>query len=162
MPTIQTAKIATSTALMAASFTLSACGGDAAGPSQEGGTYINTGWGGTALVVDGDSVTEVAVTNSRDCTNYETFMKDIEGNDLDPGSTDYKIEATGTLNEERTTVLWDIGDGKVRGIAFDTPLEGLLTAEMAGGMGTNDEVFATADTDQGKAAIGEARTQFCG
>lgn len=156
----------TATALIAMSFGVTACGGGASGAaSRDTQIYVNQDDAREVLVTK-DNALSMAMTNSAPdaCQRYSTVLADAEDGQFDPkneqtrdatGNTVITHLYIGTMNEDRTTVLWSPeskDDGESVAVQVDAPLENMLTLD--------GDTFVPLDSDQGRAAVSEFNQEY--
>ncbi|MEU6261802.1 hypothetical protein [Saccharopolyspora shandongensis] len=159
---------ATAAALTGLTLMLTACGGS----KTDGGAYlsITDGQHGSIVTIDGNKITyidTVADTDSAKCNLINQALKDIENNAITPGGSaskgTYEVVSTGTINEGRTSVIWDDGNGFRRtGTAPKTGsllIQGdQITIDYVFHKSLDQDMLVLADSDQGKAVI----AKYCG
>jgi hypothetical protein len=169
-------KLAAATAALAG-LALTACGssnGDNAGSSaggdskSAGGTYISAdAHSGNIVIVDGSKITYLSLHASpKDkCALLTKAFRDIDSGTLAPSDDSdedrYELESTGTINENKTAVLWDDDNGTFTGKKAGTgsiKIEpGMTTLEHIFDPQAKDDVLVPRDSDQGKAVV----DQYC-
>lgn len=179
MNTIRTAhvtraKLAAASAALAG-LVLTACGStsddhadSSAGSdgNSNGGTYISTdAHSGNIVIVDGSKITYLSLhASSKDkCALLTKAFRDIDSGTLVPSEDSdvdrYEVESTGTINENKTSVLWDDDNGTFTGKKAGTGSikieSGMATLEHIFDPRAEDDVLAPRDSDQGKAVVGK-------
>lgn len=155
------------TALIIAGIGLSACSSASGSAGGGDGVYIDQDSSRYVLVIDGETVSSartVGTTEDR-CRRHEILLEDAKNHALDPdnvhpgdpdGEQSYTNVYIGTMNEERTTVLWSPeseDDGEVVNIQIGVPLEDLVTLD--------GKIYVPIDSEQGEALMEEERSRVC-
>lgn len=155
------------TALIIAAAGLSACSNASGSAGGGEGVYIGQDNSRYVLVIDGETVSSARTVGTTDdrCRRHEILHEDAKNHALDPdnvhpgdpyGEQSYTDVYIGTMNEERTTVLWapeSEDDGEVVNVQIGVPLEDLVTLD--------GEIYVPIDSEQGEALADEERSRVC-
>ena len=152
---------ATVAALAGIALMLTSCRGG----SDTDGAWIATqgpNGGGDVIVIDGDSITYVT-SNSREgdiCPSSQAMVEAAQAGSIDLENTDdddeYRVVSTGTIDEGRTSVMWDDANGSDRtgedaGPGSISIQDESILLDYIFSSGSDAPTFVPLDSDEGKA-----------